>query len=135
MNEAVIPESQPSIMVIDADVLVRHVLAEYLRTCGYRVIEAASTDEAAAFMYEAGLTLEAVITDAQAPGALGGFAFARWMREAHPEVDVILSGTPEKSADEAANLCDQGPHLARPYEPQSVLDYIRRLRAARTRII
>ncbi len=66
MNEAVIPESQPSIMVIDADVLVRHVLAEYLRTCGYRVIEAASTDEAAAFMYEAGLTLEAVITDAQA---------------------------------------------------------------------
>lgn len=134
MNEAVTEFRLPSIMIVDADVLVRHVLAEYLRTCGYRVIEAASTDEAAVIMYEAGVTLEAVIADAQAPGALGGFGFARWMREVHPEVEVILAGASEKAADEAANLCEQGPHFARPYDPQLVIDHIKRLRAARTPI-
>lgn len=30
------------------------------------------------------------------------------------------------------DLCESGPRLARPCEPQSVVDYIKRLRAART---
>ena len=44
---------------------------------------------------------------------------------------VILAGTPAKAADAAAELCDEGPNLARPYEPQLVVDRIKRLLAKR----
>ena len=35
-----------AVLVVDDEVLVRMVIATYLRDCGYRVIEAASPDEA-----------------------------------------------------------------------------------------
>ncbi|WP_029005687.1 response regulator [Azorhizobium doebereinerae] len=124
----------PGVMVVDADVLVRHVLAEYLRTCGYRVIEAASSDEAQNFLEHGEVDVDVVLVDAQAPGRVGGFGFARWVREKRPGIDVVLAGAPEHAAEQAADLCEEGPHLARPYDPQSVVDRIKRLRAARTRV-
>lgn len=127
-------ESQPRILVVDADVLVRHVLAEYLRACGYRVIEAVHCDEARYILEVGDLSVEVVLVDAQAPGTLSGFALARGLRETHPEIDVILAGAPAQAAEQAASLCEDGPHLVRPYEPQSVVDYIKRLRAARRRM-
>ncbi len=127
-------ETLPQILVVDADVLVRHVLADYLRTCGYRVIEAASCDEAQSILEVGELAVDVVLADAQAPGRMSGFAFARWLRETRTGIDVILAGAPAQAAEEAANLCEEGPHLARPYEPQSVVDRIKRLRAARARL-
>ena len=35
-----------TVLVVDDEVLVRMVIAAYLRDCGYRVVEAASADEA-----------------------------------------------------------------------------------------
>ena len=123
----------PGVLVVDADVLVRHVIAEYLRHCGYRVVEAASTDEAESLLATGEVSVDVVLADAQAPGARTGFGFARWMREAYPDLDVVLAGAPSQAAEQAATLCEEGPHLSRPYEPQHVVDYIKRLRAARDR--
>ncbi len=123
----------PGILVVDADVLVRHVLAEYLRHCGYRIVEAASTDEAQSLLAAGEVSVDVVLADAQAPGTISGFGFSRWLRETHPGVDVVLAGAPAQAAEQAATLCEDGPHLARPYEPQHVVDHIKRLRAARDR--
>ncbi|GGF86372.1 hypothetical protein GCM10007301_52810 [Azorhizobium oxalatiphilum] len=125
----------PTVMVVDADVLVRHALSEYLRGCGYRVIEASSTDEAQNFFALGEIDVGAVLCDMKAPGRLGGFSFARWMRETHPKTDVILAGAPERAAEEAAELCENGPQLARPYDPQLVLERIKRQHAARARLL
>lgn len=124
----------PCILVVDGDVLVRHVLAEYLRACGYRVIEAVHSDEAQHILKGGDLSIEVALVDAQAPGSLSGFALARWLRETYPDIDVVLAGAPAQAAEQAATLCEEGPHLARPYEPQNVVDYIKRLRAARRRM-
>ncbi len=123
----------PAILVVDADVLVRHVLAEYLRECGYRVIEAASGDEALSLLSTGEVNVDVVLADAQAPGKMAGFTLARWLRETYPHIDVALAGAPAQAAKEAASLCEEGPHLARPYEPENVVDHIKRLRAARDR--
>jgi hypothetical protein len=48
-------------------------------------------------------------------------------------VDIILAGTPERAAHAAADLCDDGPMLMKPYEPQIVVDRIKQLVAARQR--
>ena len=39
-----------TVLVLDADVLVRMSIVQLLRDCGYRVLEAASTDEAIAIL-------------------------------------------------------------------------------------
>lgn len=116
-----------SILVIDGDVLVRHAISDYLRHCGYVVVEAASTDEAVTALDDADLLIDAVLCDAEAPGKLNPFQFRIWAREKRQNVQVALAGNIEAAAQKAAEFCDQGPHLARPYDPQSVVDYVRRL--------
>jgi len=37
---------QETILLVEDEILTRTVIAEYLRECGYKVIEAASADEA-----------------------------------------------------------------------------------------
>ena len=40
------PLAIETVLVLDGDVLVRMPIAQYLRDCGYRVLEATSVDEA-----------------------------------------------------------------------------------------
>ncbi len=42
------PANSRTVLVLDDDVLVRMPVVQLLRECGYRVVEAASTDEAIA---------------------------------------------------------------------------------------
>ena len=115
------------VLVIDRDVLVRHAIADYLRDCGYVVIEASSTDEAATVLIERSLSVDVVLCDAEAPGAQNGFQLRAWVRQNQPQVEFALVGNIEAAANKAAELCEEGPNLARPYDPQSVTEYIRRV--------
>lgn len=120
-------EDSDSILVVDGDVLVRHAIADYLRSCGYIVIEAATTDEARTVLQESAVRLSVVLCDAEAPGSGNSFELRTWAREHRDKIIVILAGSIEALAQKAAELCDDGPNLARPYDPQGVVDYIRRL--------
>ena len=115
------------LIVIDGDVLVRHVISDYLRTCGYVVIEAATTDEATIVLDDLALGVDAALCDADAPGSQSAFQLRAWALQRRPGVQVILAGTTEAVAKKAAELCDQGPELRRPYDPQSVVEYIKRI--------
>ena len=123
------PQQFQSILVVNGDVLVRHALADYLRHCGYAVIEASSTDEGATVLDDRSVLVDAVLCDAEAPGARNAFEFRAWARQlAHrQDVQVALAGDIDAAVQKAAEFCENGPHLARPYDPQSVVDYIRRL--------
>ena len=120
----------PRILIVDADILVRHPLAEYLRECGYRVAEAANFDEARQlFTQRRPLAINAVLADVNAENT---FAFSGWIRANRPGVAIILAGNIDATAEKAADLCEQGP-LGKPYDHQLVLDRIRRALAARDR--
>jgi CheY-like chemotaxis protein len=124
-------ESQ-RLLVIDGDVLVRHVIADYLRTCGYIVIEAASIDEALVVLQDASIRIDAALCDAGAPGTQSAFDLRAWAATRRPKVEIVLAGSVAAAAKKAAQLCEEGPHLRRPYDPQSVLEYIRRLTGSRS---
>lgn len=123
-------ESQ-RLLVVDGDVLVRHVISDYLRTCGYVVVEAATTDEALLVLEDSTITIDAALCDAEAPGSQNGFNLKKWAAKRQPKVDVILAGSVAAVATKAAELCEEGPHLRRPYDPQSVIEYIRRIIGSR----
>lgn len=119
------------LLVIDGDVLVRHVISDYLRSCGYVVVEAASTDEAVIVLDDMNVGIDAVLCDADAPGNQSAFQFRAWALRRTPATQVILAGSVAVAANKAAELCEEGPHLQRPYDPQSVVEYIRRIIGAR----
>jgi DNA-binding response OmpR family regulator len=121
------PAGADCVLVAEDEVLIRMMIAQYLRDCGYRVIEAATTDEAIAVLEHDDLAVEIVLSDVEMPGKLDGFGLAQWVREHRPGLHVILVGTPSRAAEVAGELCESGPMLGKPYEPQIVVDRIRRL--------
>ncbi|HVJ52327.1 MAG TPA: response regulator [Aliidongia sp.] len=122
--------NKPAILIVDSDILVRHPLAEYLRECGYHVLEASTAAEARTFIADAEVSIDAVLADVAGPGE-GGFALASWIRANHPHIEIALAGTLDKAAQKAGDLCREGPTLTKPYDHQFILDHIRRLLAAR----
>lgn len=120
-----------SILIVDGDIVSRHVIADYLRHCGYAVVEAANTDEAYAAMIEATMSIDVVLCDVAALGSRSGFELASWVRANRPDLEVRLAASVDVVAETAAQLCESGPHLKKPYEPEAVVDYIKRLRASR----
>jgi CheY-like chemotaxis protein len=133
VNDTPPQDSTPaSILMVDGDVVSRHAIADYLRHCGYAVVEAASTDEAMIALKEPTLSIDVIVCDVAAIGSQSGFELANWVRQKRPELEVRLAGSFEGAAQTAAELCESGPHLAKPYEPEAVIDYIKRLRANRS---
>lgn len=119
----------PTVLVVEDEVLVRMVIADYLRECGYRVYEAVNAAEALAVLQSPEVSVDIVFSDVQMPGEMDGFGLARWIRANKPDVQVILTSGVERSAEIAATLCEVGPLLEKPYPPQDVVDRIRQLAA------
>jgi len=119
------------VLVVEDEILIRVVIADYLRSCGYRVIEAASADEAIVILQHTELEVDVVFSDIEMPGSMDGFELSKWLRANRPGVDVILAGSVARAAAAAAELCDSGP-VPKPYEPQMAADRIRQLMALRS---
>ena len=125
------PANGKTVLVLDDDVLVRMPVVQFLRDCGYRVVEAANTDEAVAILQKTDALVDVVLSEIDIPGSINGFKFAVWARSVRPELKILLAGTPERTVRNAAELCEVGPTLKRPYGHKLVLDRIKRLLAAR----
>jgi CheY-like chemotaxis protein len=115
-----------TIFVVEPDILVRMVIADYLRDCGYKVVEGVSADEVLAVL-DAGRKIDVILAEVRLAGSLDGFGLARQIREDHPEIDVILTSGVTRAAEKAGDLCDDGP-LEKPYHPQEVVRRINLLR-------
>jgi CheY-like chemotaxis protein len=120
-----------TILVVDSDVIARTVIAGYLRDCGYIVIEADNGEEALIALQHPKFNISAMLCDVELGGTMNGFGVARWVRENRPGVQVLLATASEKAASSAAELCEQGPALGKPYHPKIVVERIKRLRAGK----
>ncbi len=119
------------LLMVEADILIRTPIASYLRDCGFTVLEASSGNEALLLLQHAGPAIDLVLAAVDLDGEMNGFDVAHWVRAHLPTTGVLLAGSVSKAAHIAAGLCDQGPYLDRPYDPQIVIERIRRLLASR----
>ena len=119
----------PTVLVVEDEVLIRLVIADYLRDCGYKVHEAVSGEEAIAILQAPEVSIDVVFSDVEMPGSIDGFALARWVRANKPGMEIILTSGIERSADIAATLCEAGPLMKKPYSSQDVVDRLRQLAA------
>lgn len=111
-----------TVLVVEDEVFARTALAEYLRHCGYRVIEAPCEEDARTVLSQNSIPITVLFN------AIPGFELVQWTRANHPEVLIVSAGNLEKAARAAGELCAHGPHLKKPYEPEQVIEWIKRLK-------
>jgi len=79
-----------TVLVVEDETMVRMPIAEYLRDCGYNVVEAGDASEAIAAMDSEG-PISVVFSDIRMPGNMDGFGLAQWFRSHYPSVPVLLT--------------------------------------------
>lgn len=100
------------ILVVEDEVLIRMLMADVLRDEGYRVIEAATGDEAMAIL-NSGQTVDLVVTDVRMPGEIDGVELAARSKAIAPlRPVVIVSGHLPPAAAVSADA-----FLPKPYVP------------------
>jgi DNA-binding NtrC family response regulator len=115
----------PTVLVVEDEILVRMPLAEFLRDCGYRVIEAANAADAQA-VFKAGQPIEAVFSDVHMPGAMNGIGLAEWIQREYPDVQIILSSGVDTTAAGRKGIL----FLPKPFSFEALAQHIKTLLGA-----
>ncbi|MGZ5911480.1 MAG: response regulator [Reyranella sp.] len=127
-DEPVLP---PTILVVEDEILVRTVIAAYLRDCGFDVVEAGSADEAVRVL-EAGVRIDIVFSDINMPGSLDGFGLAQWLRQERPGLKIILTSGAAQGVKDASDPGAHVPILAKPYDYAELARQLRALLSKNT---
>src|SRR5262249_23537603 len=114
-----------TILVIEDEILIRLAVCDYLRQCGYRVIEGSTGEEGEGGVL-AGEPVEVLFSDIDLGRGMSGFALAAWVRQHYPAVRILLTSGVAQMTDETRHLCD-GPLLRKPYAHDALGDHIKRL--------
>jgi len=121
------PAPAATVLVAEDEILLRMVIAGYLRDCGFDVVETGNADEAVRVL-EAGVPVDIVFSDVNMPGRLDGFGLAQWLRRERPGLKIILTSG-AVTAKETSDLCGHGPILAKPYDHAQLARRLRGLLA------
>ena len=101
--------SRPLVLLVKNEVLWRSQVAEALRSRGYKVIEAAHSEEARTLL-RLGLKPCLLLSDLKMPGRVDGVALLNLCRTLFPGVPVLLA-----SREPPAEPLDNVTFIAKPY--------------------
>ena len=118
---------RPVVLVVDDEILLRSVVAEYLRDAGFRVVEAANGREAVTVL-AAGEAVDVVFSDVRMPGDVSGYDLAEWVRTNRPAVGVLLASGYVGNANHSRHVGVNAPTLLpKPFEYELLLKQLRNL--------
>ena len=113
----------PLVLVVEDEIFLRYVTADYLEDCGFSMLPAANADEAVGLL-QRNRDVGAVFSDIQMPGSMNGLGLAHWITETLPGVKVLLtSGQVLPAAARKWTL------LAKPYDMAEVERRLREVTA------
>lgn len=107
------------LLVAEDDVLIRSMIAEFLRDAGFDVLEAGTADEAMAH-FEAGTAIDLLFSDVRMPGSMDGSELASKVKGKWPSTHVVLTSGYSSALSET-QAKTQERILPKPYRPLSVL--------------
>jgi CheY-like chemotaxis protein len=111
-------EPVKTILVVEDDRDVREVALAVLEGAGYRVIEAASGDDAHRLLLaHPEMTIDLLFTDVVMPGRLDGIDLANAARALRPHLQVLYATGFANLVRENRDADLQGPVLRKPYRP------------------
>ncbi len=111
----------PTVLLVEDDHFIRLNTSDVLRDYGWTIMEADCASAAVAAL-ESGAPIDLVISDIQMPGAMDGIGLARWVRQHHPAVRILLTSGGVHSIDPALS---DGPLIPKPYLLDKLVERIR----------
>jgi two-component system phosphate regulon response regulator OmpR len=117
---------QPVVLLVDDEPELRTLLGEYFVRHGFDVRQAA--DAAVARELLARETPDVALLDINMPGE-NGLSLARWMREMHPRVGLVMLTTAGDAVDRIVGLeLGADDYVAKPFDLRELLARVRALR-------
>ena len=121
-----------TILVVEDEPAVRHLVRSLLRRRGYTVFEAGNGLEALKLWQEHGDHISLVLTDMVMPDGMSGLDLARRLRAANPGLRVVFSsGYSAEIAGRELKLADGENFLQKPFTSDALLEMVRRAIDAR----
>ena len=113
----------PTVLVVDDEPELRSLLVEYLTRYGF-VVQAAEGAEQARALVAASAPRVAIL-DLNMPGE-HGLSLARWLREVHPSVAIVMLTTANESIDRVVGLeMGADDYVGKPFELRELLARVR----------
>lgn len=120
-----------TILVAEDEGMVRELVCETLRGCGYTVLEAADGEEAISASGEYGGTIHLLVTDVVMPG-MNGLELAAKMTAARPELLVLfMSGYSEEAVAQLGVRGAGEAFLQKPVTPSRLTGRVREILSGR----
>jgi two-component system cell cycle sensor histidine kinase/response regulator CckA len=114
-----------TILFVEDEAFVREVAGKILRSAGYRVWRARSTEEALVIYKKCGEKIDLLLTDIVLPGASGP-VLAKKLRAENPGIRILFTtGYVEKMGNWNGDA--QGEYLAKPFSAQALLQRVRQV--------
>jgi CheY-like chemotaxis protein len=114
-----------ALLIVDDDALIRLTLSDHLQDQGFKVLEASTGDEALGVIAAPGFAVDLVFTDVMMPGVTDGFALAKWLRENHPEIPVIVTSGDAEKIGLAGELGEDVQFVPKPYDLDALTAQLR----------
>ena len=116
---------RPRLLVVDDEAGLRDVLARYFGYNNFDVRTAASASQARALIAEA--VPDLVLVDVNMPGE-SGLSLARWLRETHPRIGLVMLTGAADSVDRIVGLeVGADDYVTKPFETRELLARLRNL--------
>ena len=117
-----------TVLVVEDEILIRMGVIDPLTAAGFDVIEADGADEALAVLHEKAGGVHLLFTDVNMAGSMSGLELAHHVRCLWPPIALLITSGARVlvASDRPA-----GAHfLAKPYDPDHVVDHARILTLA-----
>src|ERR1700733_13384686 len=101
-----------TVLVVEDEDGIRLCATEFLRDCGYHVVEAGTVAEAKETLLRRPVDL--VFSDINMPNRETGFALEKWIREHFPDIKVLLTSGVPQAAEDTRGLLE--PLIPKPYK-------------------
>jgi two-component system cell cycle sensor histidine kinase/response regulator CckA len=126
-DEAQIGRGDESILLVEDEESLRHLVTEFLRACGYSVIEATNGPEALALINRPETTFQLLMTDVVMPG-LTGRELAERAQRLRPEMKVVfMSGYTDDAVIRSGLRYEQVAFLQKPFTREVLCRLVRRV--------
>ena len=102
-----------TVLLVDDEALLRMNAADLLEEAGYRVIEAASADEALRWLELDASAVDVLMTDVHMPGSMDGIGLAQEVDRRWPHIRLVVTSARAPMSDD--DIPDHGRFVAKPW--------------------
>ena len=114
-----------SVLLVEDEVLISNMVADYLTASGFAVHEVTSADEALRYI-NSGDRIDILFTDVNLPGGMNGAELATRVRKMRPEMPIVYASGRYKLSD-ITPLVPRSLFIAKPFDPADVCALLSRL--------